>query len=278
MKKLAISNIAWNPEEDEAISRLMQRYEVTGVEIAPTKIWPQPLAASGEELATYARLWKARGITISSMQALLFGRPDLTLFETPEKRKETLDYLNGIIQLGGQLGAEVLVFGSPKNRRVGDMDNGLAEAIAVEFFRKIGVLAQANGVVFCIEPNPEAYGCDFVTTSAAGRDLVAKVDHPGFGLHLDAAGMTMSQENIELELEKSVPQLCHFHISEPNLQPIGTDGVDHALFASTLSSLNYDRWFSVEMRAPGDIENVSGVEKALQVVRNYYLESLSRPS
>jgi len=163
------------------------------------------------------------------------------------------------------------VFGSPKNRLVGNMDREQSEATAIEFFRKVGQSAQGTGLVFCIEPNPETYGCDFVTTSAEGRNLVAKVDHPGFGLHLDAAGMTMSQENVEQELEKSVPQLCHFHISEPNLQPIGADGVDHALFASTLSKQGYDRWFSVEMRAPGDTENVSGVEKALQVVQNYYL-------
>ena len=268
--KLAISNIAWERSEDEAISRLMQKYDVAGVEIAPTKVWPQPLTASIEEVATYAHFWQSRGIRVSSMQALLFGRPDLTLFETPEKRQDTLAYLKGIVQLAARLGAEVLVFGSPKNRLVGDMDSQLAEAIAVEFFQNLGEFAQNCGVIFCIEPNPKAYGCDFVTTSAQGRYLVARVKHPGFGLHLDAAGMTMSHEDIERELEQSVPHLRHFHISEPNLQPIGTGGVDHAVFAATLNKQGYSRWFSVEMRPPGATENVRGIDEALQVVRTYY--------
>ena len=268
--KLAISNIAWSPDEDEAISGLMREYGVTGVEIAPTKIWPHPLTTSSGELTAYTRFWHSRGIRLSSMQALLFGRPDLTIFETAEKRQETLDYLKGITRIGGRLGAEVLVFGSPRNRSIGALNKEIAEEIAIQFFRQVGQFAESNGLIFCIEPNPEAYGCDFVTTSAEGRDLVAKVGHPGFGLHLDAAGMSLSHENIEVELEKSVSELCHFHISEPDLRPIGSDGVDHQLFASTLSSLGYEGWLSVEMRAPGTTGTVGGIAEALGVVRQYY--------
>jgi sugar phosphate isomerase/epimerase len=268
--KLAISNIAWNPDEDEAVSRLMQQYNVTGVEIAPTKIWSKPLDASNDDIAGYTKRWLSRGIRISSMQALLFGRPDLTIFESPDKRDETLKYLEGIIRLGGQLGAEALVFGSPGNRRIGDLDRARAEEIAVEFFRSVGKTAEKHNTVFCIEPNPITYGCDFVTTSAEGRDLVAKVDQRGFGLHLDAAGMTLSQEDVEPELAKSIAGLCHFHISEPNLKPIGTGGVDHALFSRCLSTGVYDRWFSIEMRAPGGVENITGVENAFRVVRKFY--------
>lgn len=268
--KLTISNIAWEPREDEAIGRLMQQYGVTGVEIAPTKIWPQPLDATREEISAYARWWQSRGVEVSSMQALLFGRPDLTIFETAETRQKTLEYLTGIIQLGGQLGAQALVFGSPKNRLIGNRDRIQAEEIAVEFFRRVGQEAAKHGTVFCIEPNPQAYGCDFITTSAEGRDLVAKVDQHGFGLHLDAAGMTMSLEDITSELAKSVSTLCHFHVSEPNLQPIGAGGVEHALFSRVLKANNYRRWISVEMRAAGGEENVAHIEKALRIVVEFY--------
>ena len=97
-----------------------------------------------------------------------------------------------------------------------------------------------------------------------------KVDQAGFGLHLDAAGMTLSNEDLESELIQSVPKLCHFHISEPNLQPIGTGAVDHALFARTLNANGYSRWISIEMRSPGTTENVTGIEKAIKTVRNFY--------
>lgn len=268
--KLAISNIAWSLDEDEEICRLLKQYDVSGVEIAPTKIWSKPLEASDEEIAAYARFWQSRGIKVSSMQALLFGRSDLTIFGTPAKRKETLEYLKGIIRLGGRLGAEALVFGSPKNRLIGNLDHGQALEIAVDFFREIGRTAMDHDTTFCIEPNPVVYGCDFITTSAAGRELVAKVDQAGFGLHLDAAGMTMSREDLESELERSIPGLRHFHISEPHLQAIGTGDVDHSLFARTLSKHGYKRWYAVEMRAIGPTENKARVEKALQAAMEFY--------
>jgi sugar phosphate isomerase/epimerase len=270
--KLAISNIAWEPDEDEAVFRLMQEYSVTGVEIAPTKIWKDPTRASDKQVADYVRYWHDRGIAISSMQALLFGRPDLTIFESPEKRKATLDYLREIIRLGGQLGANALVFGSPKNRSVGDMPRSNAEEIAVEFFHALGVEAARNDTVFCIEPNPEQYGCDFVTTSREGRNLVARVNHPGFCLHLDAAGMTMSNENIEEELAESVPGICHFHISEPGLKPVGTGNVEHALFARILNMQGYSRWYSIEMVSQDGEDNVSVIEKALSSVKQNYCQ------
>jgi sugar phosphate isomerase/epimerase len=268
--KLAISNIAWSPDEDKEIGRILSQYGVNGVEIAPTKIWSKPLEVTNEEIDSYARFWRSRGIKVSSMQALLFGRPDLAIFGTREKRSETLAYLKGIIRLGGRLGAEALVFGSPKNRLRGELNQEQALEIAAEFFREIGRTALQHETVFCIEPNPVAYGCDFITTSAEGRELVAKVDQAGFGLHLDAAAMTMSHEDVEPELSTAIPGLCHFHISEPDLQTIGTGGVDHKLFAQTLRNHGYIRWCSVEMRASGGNRNKATVEEALEKVKQFY--------
>ena len=269
--KLTISNIAWNPDEDEAVAGLLQRYGVNGVEIAPTKLWPQPLQASKEEVKAYARFWRQRGLQVSSMQALLYGRPDLTIFESAAKRAETLDYLTGIMRIARWLGARVLVFGSPKNRLVGDLDADTIQAIAVDFFYEAGKAAQAHDTLFCIEPNPVDYGCDFVTDSHQGRSLVAQVDHPGFGLHLDAAAMTLSGEDIENALTAALPGLRHYHISEPNLAPIGTGAVEHARFAKTLQTGGYQGWFSIEMRPPGGEVNVAGINDALQAVNRYYL-------
>ena len=81
-----------------------------------------------------------------------------------------------------------------RTRQAGD--KRVADEIAISFFTAIGEFATQYDCVFCIEPNPTEYGCDFVTTSEQARELVKKVNHPGFGLHLDAAAMTMSNENI----------------------------------------------------------------------------------
>ena len=43
--RLAVSNIAWEPHEDDAVAEVLRREGVTGVEIAPTKWRPTPYDA-----------------------------------------------------------------------------------------------------------------------------------------------------------------------------------------------------------------------------------------
>ncbi|MFB2968475.1 sugar phosphate isomerase/epimerase family protein [Aerosakkonema sp. BLCC-F183] len=268
--KIAISNIAWQVQEEEAIANLMQNLNIKGVEIAPTKNWPSPLTASDSEIAAYRKFWESRDIEIVAMQALLFGRPDLTIFQSEQKRQETFEYLSGIIQLGSKFGAKVLVFGSPKNRSIGKLPPQQVQQIAKEFFYGLGEVASKNGVFFCIEPNPPVYGCDFINTSTQGLELVNTVNSDGFGLHLDAAGMTMSGEAIAGAIEQAFKRVCHFHISEPNLGQIGTGGVDHQLFSHTLSELNYQGWTSIEMKTQNPDANITNVEQALQIAIQHY--------
>jgi hypothetical protein len=51
MQRLAISNIAWDPSEDDAVAAVLHRHGVTGVEIAPTKWRDRPLDAPPEDIA-----------------------------------------------------------------------------------------------------------------------------------------------------------------------------------------------------------------------------------
>lgn len=268
--KIAVSNIAWQVEEEESIAEIMQNLNIKGVEIAPTKIWKIPLLSTNNEVESYKNFWQSRGIQIVAMQALLFGRPDLTIFEGAEKRRETFKYLSGMIELGSKLGARVLVFGSPKNRRIGNLSWQKAEEIARLFFYDLGKIAAKHGMIFCIEPNPSVYDCDFITNSTQGLELVTKINSEGFGLHLDAAGMTLSEEVIQPALKQSFCRLRHFHISEPSLAPLGEGGVNHQTFATTLANLKYEGWTSIEMRSQTPASNSLHVTRALKTAINYY--------
>ena len=268
--KLAISNIAWEAKDDELVAALMREHGVDGVEIAPTVHWPSPLEASEDELRAYRGFWNSRGIEIVALQALLYGRSDLTIFGSEEKRRETLAYLAGMARLGARLGARPLVFGSPKNRLVGDLSPEAVEEIACAFFEAAGRAAADEGVVLCIEPNPEDYGCDFVTNARQGLELVTQVGSPGFGLHLDAAGLTLAGDPLVPSLEDCASSLCHFHASEPHLGPLGEGGVDHATLAQTLSRLGYTKRVSVEMRRPSKPDPEAELRRVLGFLRATY--------
>ncbi len=268
--KISISNIAWNPSEEDAVAQIMADYGIRGVEIAPTKIWAAPDKASDDSVREYRNYWASRKVQIVALQSLLFGKAGLEIFTSQPAREATFNYLSGIIGLASKLGAQVLVFGSPRNRLVREMDSVQVLEIALDFFSRIGEVAARHEVCFCIEPNPAAYGCDFICTAAEGRELVRRVNHSGFRLHLDTAAMTLNGESYEEVIEDCFEWLEHFHISEPQLGAVGRGSTDHARIAQRLRALGYDRWVSIEMRDGWTIPNTEAVRTALEFVTNTY--------
>lgn len=247
--RLAVSNIAWRPDEDAAMAQLLSACGVDAVEVAPTRLWPQPLDASAQDVDAYVQLWQSAGVSIVSMQALLFGRPDLQLFADAATRQATRVYLAGIAELAARMGATKLVFGSPGNRKVGELDRATAWEIACSFFAEAGRDAATAGVQLCIEPNPPAYGCDFVTTAAEGLALVEAVAEPGFGLHLDAAGLLLAGDDPAAAARACAGRVCHVHWSAPQLGRIQRGGpVDYAAMLDALGQTNYSGMISLEMR------------------------------
>lgn len=267
--KIAVSNIAWPVEADEAVAGALAALGVTGIEVAPTKAWPNPLDATDAAIDEYRRFWEARDIAVVAAQALLFGRPELTLFDDAATRERTFTYLSGIVRVCARLGAKALVFGSPKNRRIGN--RAVADVLpeAVEFFGRLADVAASHGTCVVLEANPPEYGADFVTDAAQAADLVRSVNHPGFRLHLDSACMTMAGDNPDEVIPAAAPLLAHFHASEPRLAPLGTGGVDHARFAAQLRAGNYAGWVSIEMKQT-DPFDVNSVGNAVRMVQEVY--------
>jgi sugar phosphate isomerase/epimerase len=268
--RLAVSNIAWPKEQDAAVADVLVQHGVAGIEVAPTKLFADPLAATDSEIEAVKRFWADRGIAIVAAQALLFGKPHLTLFDSVEVRAATFTHLAGIARFCAKLSAEALVFGSPKNRRISALPKSDADRIAIGFFTRLADVAQAVGTCIVMEANPPVYGADWVTTAAEAIALVEAVNHPGFRLHLDTGCMTLAGDSIAETFARGGHLVKHFHVSEPNLAAPGTSGpVDHAAFAAALRELNYDGWVSLEMRETQPFELAAFAESVGWLARTY---------
>ena len=183
----------------------------------------------------------------------------------------TQAHLIAMGQLARRCGARVLVLGAPANRRRGDRPMAAALAAAAGVLRPVAEALASTGVSLCIEPNPPAYGCDFVTTAAEAAMLAETVAHANFGVHLDAAALALSGEVSASALAPLMAHVRHFHISEVNLAAVGTtNGVPHKLLASVLRELDYDGWVSIEMRASDDDGWRAALPRALTLAREQY--------
>ncbi len=193
--KLAVSNIAWDIHDDPDIFSLLRENRVQGIEIALTKVWPDWDGANSSSAKEYRKRLSNEGFEVPALQAILFGKPELQLF-IPEAKHELIEHMKYISELGSVLGARVLVFGAPKNRRKGQLSTNEAVNYATEIMREIGAICSEFGVCIGWEHNPIEYGCDFITNVADARAFVDLIDSPGVQLHLDSAGLHMCGGNI----------------------------------------------------------------------------------
>lgn len=268
--RLAISNIAWDTAEDEAVAMLIQRFAVDAIDIAPGKYFPEPAKATNEDIARVKDWWAERGIEITGMQALLFGTTGLNVFGSAEIQAALLTHLAALCRIGAGLGAPRVVFGSPKNRDRSGLNDQEALDIAIPFFQQLGDIAQASGVIICLEPNPTCYGANFMTTSAETAQVVERVAHPGIRMQLDTGALTINSENPLDVLQNYAALIGHVHASEPDLLPLGDGGTQHGHMAAALSQYLPAHLVSIEMVATKDESHVVSIERALQVATQHY--------
>ncbi|MCQ4280907.1 sugar phosphate isomerase/epimerase [Pseudomonas stutzeri] len=268
--RLAISNIAWDTAEDEIVFRLLKRFGVDAIDIAPGKYFPDPASASVQEITYVKDWWAERGIAITGMQALLFGTSGLNLFGSQDSRAAMLKHLSAVCRIGGGLGATRLVFGSPKNRDRTGLDDQQALDMAVPFFRELGGIAQSYGVIICLEPNPTCYGANFMTNSAQTAEVVRQVAHPAIKMQFDTGALQINGEDPMTVLKNCVALIGHVHASEPDLVTLGDGGTDHGRMVTAIKRFLVDPVVSIEMLGTkNELHHVS-IERALRVATHHY--------
>lgn len=252
MNKFAVSNIGWAVHDDPAILSMLRSYQVTGIEVAPTKIFPDWQGANATEARRYAVRMRDQGFELPAMQALLFGKPELQLLQ-PASHAELTDHFRLLADLAAAMDTKVLVFGSPKNRRRGQLSVTEAHVRAVDIFGRLAEICAAAGCCIGLEHNPVEYSCDYITNVADAEALVKAVNHRGLQLHLDIAGVQMCGGNFGQNLA-AIGDHCHFHASEPLLEPLCDGVVDHATAISWLRDKDYTKWISIEMKQPANVD------------------------
>ena len=270
MMRIAISNIAWDTHEDAAVAAILGRYGIDAIDVAPTKYFPEPARANPEEVNAVREWWAQRGIQITGMQSLLYGTQGLNLFGAPDVQAAMLAHLKTVCRIGGGLGAERLVFGSPRNRDRSGLTDAQCLSVATDFLQRLGDTAVSEGVLICLEPNPERYGANFMTTAEETAHIVRHVGHPGIAMQFDTGALTLSGESAAAFLSKHAALVGHVHLSEPDLVPLGEGSTDHAALAPLLHKHLPEHVLSIEMLAPAGEQRLSTIEQVIgHAVRVY---------
>ena len=265
MMQLSISNIAWKKEQDEEIYRFMQENGFTGLEIAPTRIFPElPYEHLKEAEIWSKRLKKEYGFSISSMQSIWFGKTQ-ALFGADEEREALLKYTKQAIDFAAAAECGNLVFGCPKNRVVPDgqtMD--WADEIAACFFKELADYAAHKGTVLALEANPVIYNTNYINDTASALRMIEKVNSRGFLFNLDVGTIIQNGETLE-QLSESVSKINHVHISEPGIEAL-TSRELHGDLLRLLKGKGYQKFISIEMKTQERVENIKNAMRYMREV------------
>lgn len=259
--KISVSNIAWTKEYDKEMYDFLASEKIEGLEIAPTRIFPELPYEKLQEAKKFAEeINKNYGLVIPSMQSIWFGRSE-NLFASAQERQSLLEYTKKAIDFAHVTGCGNLVFGCPRNRAYAD---GVDVRVAVPFFEELGEYAYSKGTVLAMEANPPIYNTNYCNTTLEAVELIKTVASKGFLLNLDVGTMIQNGEDMHV-VDAAREYLNHVHISEPGLaMPEGREL--HKELAKYLKETGYNRFVSLEVKTQEDIQTVKDTMHYLQDV------------
>ena len=265
--QIAVSNLAWPSDKDLEAFDFLASKKIEGIEVAPSRI-----AAWGDinsrMLGNYRKELDARGLKIPSLQAIFFSRPDAQLLGESALFQNMAEHLRHVGAIANVLGAEVAVIGAPRNRGKGALSNEDAMELAARRLSELANIASEHDIVVGMEPVPEVYNSDFLTTWQAVYDLVHKVDHPAVRVHLDTGCVSLGGGDIGEAIKGCFDQIAHFHAAQPNLGDFKTPLKEHTEAATALSEKGYKRWIAIEMQAQEDWK--AELDRAVDFVMGCY--------
>ncbi len=218
-----------------------------GIEIAPFTLAERAEQITPEQRRQIRQTAEERGLEVIGLHWLLV-KPEGLYITSPDaaKRRETGEYFKQLVSLCGDLGGEVLVIGSPKQRSLlPGVSRELAMGYAIEVFGMALDMAARRGVTLAIEPL-STKETDFLTTAAEGVELIKRIKHPNFRLHLDVKAMSSEMTPIPRIIRESADFLAHFHVNDPNLLGPGMGEVKYEPIIAALREVGYNKWLSVE--------------------------------
>lgn len=266
--RVSISNIAWDPQHDEAVASSLGQLGLDAIDIAHSKYFPNPDKATDQDIENVRQWWKSRGVDIVGMQALLFGTTGFNVFGSSELRSRMLAHLESVCRIGGGLGVGHLVFGSPKNRDRSGLADEQCRDLYLDFFTKLGDIANSYGVTVCLEPNPKEYGANFMVSSLETKRVVLELSHSNIKMQLDTGALVMNNEDPETIIEACFQQVGHVHASEPLLSLLRPDNQVHERTAALLTKWLPDVIVAIEMKAPDN--GLIDIDDTLKFVKGVY--------
>lgn len=234
--KLALSNFAWDLDENESIFNTLSSIGIENIEGVLTKInnWD---SLEESELIEYKELLNRHSFKIESIQSIFYGVScdDLSDYKT-------IDHYIKLIECCKILGVKVMVLGSPSLRK---NVNGWYDNLS-NILKKVDNMLEGTGIELSIEPNTKSYGGEYFHTVSEIVDFIVSNDFKNIKTMVDTHNVKLEGLDPLNDLRTHIKHINHIHISEPKLNKL-SDFEFHGRFSKLLKEFNYDGIITYEV-------------------------------
>jgi D-psicose/D-tagatose/L-ribulose 3-epimerase len=166
----------------------------------------------------------------------------------PAVRARTLEVMNGLVQLAADLGAKLLIHGSPDQRQLEPGDEQDSRKRGIEYFAAAGEAARTAGVTYLLEPLAREHTA-FVNTVEEAAAIVRSINSSGLRTMIDCSAAGLSEaEPIPDLLKKWLPTglIAHIHFNDPNRRGPGEGRLAFGPIVAALKAGNYAGMTAIE--------------------------------
>jgi sugar phosphate isomerase/epimerase len=246
--RYAICNETFEGWEHERVCKFVAAAGYQGLELAPFTLASRITDVTPQRRRELRRQAEAEGLTLLGLHWLLAKTTGLQL-TSPDAavRRMTAEYLAELARCCRDLGGDIIVFGSPAQRRIpAGASREQAVDYAVDTFRQAATAFADHNVKLCLEPlsPPEA---DFINTCAEAVAILDRLNHPNFALHLDVKAMATETSPATELIRRHAARTGHFHANDPNRRGPGFGDTDFVPIFRALRDSGYAGWVSVEV-------------------------------
>lgn len=246
--RYAICNETFDGWDHAKVCHFVADLGYTGLELAPFTLAPRITDVSAQQRRDLRRTAEECGLKIIGLHWLLAKTTGLMLTSADRVvRQTTAAYIVELARCCADLGGDLLVFGSPAQRRI-PAGHSLQQAtgFALDTFQMATQGIADAGVTLCLEPlsPPDA---DFMTTAREAVAVMKSLAHPAFALHLDVKAMSTDEASAPELIRRHRGEMRHFHANDPNLRGPGFGDTDFVPIFQALREIDYKGWVSVEV-------------------------------
>ncbi len=220
-----------------------------GLEVAPFTLGEDPHLLPASRRTELRRSAATAGIAITGLHYLMIAPEGLSITSSdPARRARTIDVMRRLCDLAADLGARILVHGSPAQRRLEPGREAEGRSWGAECFAAVAATAEQAGVVYCIEPlaGPDA---NYINTVEEAATIVRAVAHPAVRTMVDCSAAGRGEvQSIPALLRQWLPTglIAHIHLNDPNRRGPGEGDLLFAPIMRALSECSYAGMAAVE--------------------------------